>query len=108
MLGFEDNTPAKEILRAVFSDPAASKRARDLRICLVGYDAFNKVNVRNLYGSQVIEGDAYIGGEGRRGASIAGWRGKKCMGGGCPCCLYQAVMFHDHQSPHLTLRPTEL
>ena len=54
MLGFEDNTPAKEILRAVFSDPAASKRARDLRICLVGYDAFNKVNVQNLYGSQVM------------------------------------------------------
>lgn len=59
VLGFEENATSKSILRAVFSHPAAYKRARDLGVCLVGYDAFNKVNVRNLYGSQNF-GDGYV------------------------------------------------
>ena len=52
LLGFEENATSKDIFEAVFSDPAAFKRARDLRICLVGYDFFNSFNVQNLYGSQ--------------------------------------------------------
>ena len=59
VLGFEENATSKSILRAVFSDPAAYKRAHDLGVCLVGYDVFNKVNVQNLYGSQNF-GDGYV------------------------------------------------
>ena len=59
VLGFQENATSKDILQAVFSEPAAFKRARDLRICLVGYDFFNSINVQNLYGSQNF-GDGYV------------------------------------------------
>ena len=59
VLGFEENTASRDVFRAVFSDPAAFKRARDLGVCLVGSDAFNNANVQHLYGSQHF-GEGYV------------------------------------------------